>query len=130
MASSTYTANKVLELLVGKTAFATPTASLGVSTADPTADGSGIAEPTDAAYAQVETAGSDWAAAAAGAIANAAAISFPEATESWGTITHFFLVDGSDNLLAYGALTASKAVSSGEILRFPIGELTGTIATS
>lgn len=124
---STYAANKILELLVGKTAFATPTATIGLSTANPLDDGSGISEPSGNGYSRVTTSGSDWAAASSKSISNAVAIAFPEATGSWGTITHFFAVDGSSNLLFYGALTSSVSPMAGEIVRFPAGNLTGTV---
>lgn len=61
---------------------------------------------------------------------NSGAVEFPEATGSWGTITHIGIYDASTsgNLIAHAALTASKAIASGDILRFPIGELDVTLA--
>lgn len=61
---------------------------------------------------------------------NSGAVEFPEATGSWGTITHIGIYDASTsgNLIAHAALTASKAIASGDILRFPIGELDITLA--
>lgn len=126
--ASDYTENKVLELIVGKTAFATPTCYAALSTADPTDDASGLAEPSGNGYARVSTAGGDWEAAASGAIQNANAITFPEASGSWGTVTHFALFDASTagNMLAHGALGSSEAVTSGETPRFAAGALGGT----
>jgi hypothetical protein len=125
-----YTENKVLELLVGKTAFSTPTCYVAASTADPTDDGSGIAEPSGNGYARVSTAGGDWEAAASGAIQNANAISFPTASGSWGTITHFALYDASTNgnMLAHGDLDSSQAISTNQTLRFDAGALDITLA--
>lgn len=125
-----YAENKVLELIVGKTAFSTPTAYLAASTADPTDDGSGVAEPSGNGYARVSTAGADWNAAASGSIDNANAITFPEASGSWGTITHVALYDASTggNMLAHGALDSSQAIASGEVLRVPAGDATLTLA--
>jgi hypothetical protein len=131
---SDYAENKVLELIVGKTAFATPTAYIALCTADPTDAGTGASmnEVTNtAAYARVATAGGDWDAAAAGAIANATAIEFIQASGNWSTVTHFALVDsgtyGAGNMLAHGALTASKAVTSGDTVIFAIGDLSATL---
>lgn len=126
--ASDYTENKVLELLVGKTAFATPTCYVGLSTVDPADDNGGLAEPSGSGYARVATAGADWEAASSGAIQNANAITFPEASGSWGTVTHFALFDAATdgNMLAHGALGASSAITSGETPRFAAGALDGT----
>jgi hypothetical protein len=61
---------------------------------------------------------------------NSGAVEFPEATGSWGTITHIGIYDASTsgNLIARAALSASKAIASGDILRFPIGDLDVTLA--
>jgi len=61
---------------------------------------------------------------------NSGAVEFPEATGSWGTITHMGIYDASTsgNLIAHAALSASKAIASGDILRFPIGDLDVTLA--
>lgn len=102
---------------------------VALSTADPTDDGSGMAEPSGDGYARVSTDGTDWSVSSGGAVANATAITFPESTDSWGTITHFGLYDASTsgNFLAGGALTSSQAVASGKIVRFAIGDLDVTL---
>ena len=124
-----YVENKVLDHITGKTSFTMPTAYLAASTADPTDDGSGLAEPSGGSYARLETAGSDWAAASGGATSNAAILAFAEATGSWGTITHVALFDAASggNMLAHAALDSSQSISSGEVLRFPIGDLDITL---
>ena len=124
-----YTEAKVLDHIVGKTSFTMPTAYIGLSTADPTDDASGLAEPSGSGYARVATTGADWDAAAAGATANAAVITFPEASGAWGTVTHFFLADASTagNMLAHGTLDASRVVTSGITPRFAIGALDITL---
>lgn len=125
-----YAENKILELLVGKTAFSTPTAYIAASTADPTDDASGIAEPSGNGYARVSTAGGDWNSASGGSITNANAISFPESSGSWGTITHLAIYDAATNgnMIAHGALDSSQAIATGEILRVPAGSFTMTSA--
>ena len=127
---SDYTENKFLDHITGKTAFPKPTAYVGLCTADPTDAGTGAScnEVTDAnAYARVATAGADWAAASGGASSNANDITFPEATGSWGTVTHFALFDsgtyGEGNMLAHGSLTPSKTVTTGDTPKFAPGEL-------
>lgn len=72
-------------------------------------------------------------------IANTSAISFPEASGNWtGSVTHFGIYRGDGNASSYdigssgdrrrsdpiltGALTTSRSVNSGDILRFSIGD--------
>ena len=60
---------------------------------------------------------------------NSAAIEWPAATASWGTITHVAVFDAltTGNMLVYAALTTSKAIASGDILRIPLGDLDITL---
>lgn len=60
---------------------------------------------------------------------NNADIEFPAATGSWGTVTHLAVLDASTvgSIIAYGALTASKAIGTGDILRIASGELDITL---
>jgi hypothetical protein len=60
---------------------------------------------------------------------NNAAIEFPTASGSWGTITHVAVFDASTsgNMIAYASLTASKVIDTGDVLRFPSGELDITL---
>lgn len=112
--------------------FTKPTA-LGIAlfTAAPS-DAGGGTEVTGGSYARVNVAPLDanWTAASAtdGETDNAAAITFPTATADWGTVTHVGIYDATTagNLLFWGALTASKVVSSGDTFSFAIGALTVT----
>ena len=125
-----YTEDKVLDHITGKTSFTMPTAYIGLSTASPTDDASGLAEPSGGGYARVATTGATWDASSGGATANAAAITFPETSGSWGTVTHFFLADAASagNMLAWGTLDASRDLSaSGITPRFAIGALDITL---
>ncbi len=132
MSFSDYLETKVLDHVFGKIAYTMPTVYVGLSTADPLDDGSGLSEPVGGAYARVATTGATWNAAVAGApssINNANALTFPQATASWGTVTHFALFDAATggNLLGSGALTAAKAVASGDTVKFDIGQLSATL---
>jgi hypothetical protein len=62
-------------------------------------------------------------------MSNDVAITFPTASASWGTVTHFGVFDASTagNLLYWGALSVSKAVGSGDTASFAIGELDVTL---
>ena len=69
-------------------------------------------------------------AASNGTADNSGAVDFPAATGSWGTVSHFGLFDASTsgNLLIHGALTASKTVATGDILRIAAGDMDITAA--
>jgi len=129
MTFADYLENKVLDHILGKTAYTMPTVYVGLSTADPLDDASGLAEPLGGGYARVATTGATWNAAAVGSASNAAAITFPQATASWGTVTHFALFDAATagNMIASGALTVSKAIGNGDTAKFDIGQLTTTL---
>jgi len=127
---SDYLENKILDHIFMKTAFSQPTnIYVALSTADPGEDGSGISEPSGNGYARVQTSGDDWNAAANGHIDNANDITFPEATGDWGTITHFALFDAATdgNMLAYGSLSQSKTIGSGDTAKFKAGDLDVTL---
>jgi hypothetical protein len=117
--------NKILDHIFGKSNYTPSTIYVGLSTADPLDDASGLAEPSGNGYARVQTSASDWSAASAGGIDNVNDIEFQEATGDWGTITHFALFDAATagNMLAYGSLSQSKAVESGDTAKFAAGDL-------
>ena len=116
---------EILDHLFDIGAYAAPTLYVGLSTADPLDDASGLAEPSDG-YARVACAA--WT-RVAGLVDNDAAVEFPEASGSWGTITHVALFDASSggNMLVSFALDSGVAVSSGETARFPAGDLNVTL---
>jgi hypothetical protein len=122
---SNYWENKTLDHIFGKGNYTPPTIYVGLSTANPLDDASGLAEPAGNGYARVQTYAADWNVASAGTIDNANEIIFPEATGSWGTVTHFALFDTAigGNMLCHGALTQSRAIVSGDKARFAAGDL-------
>ena len=68
-------------------------------------------------------------AATGGASSNAADITFPTATASWGTITHVALLDAESagNMLMHSPLDATKAVGSGDTFKINAGDLDVTV---
>jgi hypothetical protein len=119
---SDYLEDKLLDHVFKTTAFSQPAGIfVALSTADPTDDGSGIAEPSGGGYARVQS--DNWDVAASRATENTDTITFPAATDNWGTITHFAIFDAitSGNMLAHGALSASQAVTPGNIVSFSAG---------
>lgn len=117
--------NEILDHIFGKGSYTPPSIWVALSTADPTEDGSGISEPVGNGYARKATAPADWSVAAGGALSNANELAFPEASGDWGTITHFALFDAvtGGTFLGYGTLDTAKPVTSGDTLKFPIGDL-------
>ena len=120
-----YWENKILDYIFGKGSYTPPTVYVGLSTADPLDDATGLAEPSGNGYARVQTSASDWNAASSGSLDNAHIIAFAEASGSWGTITHFALFDAATggNMLAHGVLTQSRAVIGSDTARFEAGDL-------
>ena len=60
---------------------------------------------------------------------NTAAVEWPVATANWGTITHIAVYDAlsGGNQIAYAALTASKVIATGDVIRVPAGDLDITL---
>ena len=60
---------------------------------------------------------------------NSSAVEFAEASGSWGTIVAAGIFDASTsgNLIAFANLTTSKAIDTGDVLRFNIGALDITL---
>ena len=109
---STYTAQNLLNYVVGKTAVPTlPTAYVALFTVAGADDGTGFTEVTGGSYARVATSGATWNAASAAVpsvVSNALAVAFPTATANWGTVVAWGLYDASTagNLLAWDYLGA------------------------
>jgi len=122
---SDYWENKILDHIFGKGSYTPPVIYVALSTADPTDDGSGFAEPSGNSYARLQTSASDWNAASSGSLDNASDITFGQATGSWGTITHFALFDAvtGGNMLAHGELSQPKAIGSSDTAKFEAGDL-------
>lgn len=132
--ASDYLENKLLNEVVGKTAYTMPTAYIALLTAVPDdADtGATLTEPsTGDGYARITTSGASWAAASGGSTSNAAILTSATATGDWGTILAIALVDsatvGAGNVLVWGELATSKTVLSGDSLTFAVGDLVITL---
>lgn len=120
MSFSNYLENKVLLHVFGATAYTAPTTLYcALFTSDPGEAGTGT-EVSGGSYARQTIAFTVTGSQAS----NTAAVEFPTATASWGTITYAAVYDAvsGGNLLASGALTTSKAIASGDVLRIPAGD--------
>jgi hypothetical protein len=117
---SNYLENKVLDHVFGGVAYTAPaTLYVGLFTSSPGETGSG-SEVSGGSYARQTIAFTVTGSQAS----NTAAVEFPTATASWGTITFAAIYDAlsGGNLLAYGALTTSKTIDSGDVFRIPAGD--------
>jgi hypothetical protein len=122
---SNYLANNILNHAFGKSDYSLPQVYVGLLSKEPDEEGSSILEPDCPSYARTVTNASSWETAFEGAIENMSNIIFPMACECWGKITHFALFDAvsGGNLLAYGILSPSKIINSGDIPAFAPGDL-------
>lgn len=120
---SDYSENELLDHVFNVAYTPAATVYLGLSTANPTDSGSGLAEPGGNGYARKAL---TFAAAASRTVAQNATVTFDQATGAWGTISHWAIFDAvtSGNMLAYGAFGTSKAVMSGNTPSVASGEIT------
>jgi hypothetical protein len=117
----------VLNYVFTTTSVTRPTAwYLALFTSNPAEDASGT---------EVSTSGTAYARQSAtftvsgNEATTSAAIEFPTATASYGTVTHVGVFDASTggNLIAYSALSTSKAVGTGDVFRVPAGDFDLTL---
>lgn len=123
-----YTEDLVLDWLLTSGTATRPTAwYVALYTVAPTDTGGGT-EVSGTNYARTAVTFSVSGTSPATA-ANSAAVEFPEAGGSWGTVVAAGIFDASSagNLLAYANLTTSKAVDTGDVLRFNTSALTVTL---
>lgn len=128
MSFADYLENKLLDHVFGATPYTAPaTLYVGLSTTAINDNGSGITEPSGGAYARVAVTNNttNWPNASGGAKSNGTTITFPPATAGWGTQIWAFVADAASggNILGKGALANSRAVNSGDTVRFDAGEL-------
>jgi hypothetical protein len=86
-----------------------------------------VTEVSGGSYARVALTGK-FPTATAGNLTNDAEIAFPEATASWGTVTHAGIYDAASggNLLWVSELSSSATISAGQIFKFAVSNLTLT----
>jgi hypothetical protein len=112
--------------LRGTTYTAPTTVYIGLYTSDPTDADTGT-EVTGGSYARQSV---TFGAPSNGVSTNSAAIEFPQATGTWGTVGWIGIEDAlsGGNLLYHTALDASKTIESGDIFKIAIGSLSVTLA--
>lgn len=124
--SNTYETH-VLNYVFTTTSVTRPTAwYLALFTTNPAEDASG---------SEVSASGTAYARQSAtftvsgNTASNSAAIEFPTATASYGTVTHVgvYTASSGGDLIAYAALSTSKAIDTGDVFRVPSGDLDVTL---
>lgn len=127
--NSTYFLDLVAGNVFGtKTTPAIPQYYIGLSTTAPSIDGTGVTEPSSSAgYARVEL--DSLSEPNNGTVSNTAAVSFPETTAPWGTVSHYVIFDSQTggNLLIYNALSEAKVMQTSDVLTFKTGDLVLTV---
>lgn len=134
MSKGNITENDILLKLFNNTALswdANTNLYVALHTGDPGETGSAnTSEATYTSYARVTVSRNSGGFTVSGnTVSNTAAISFPTCTGGSNTISHFSVVttsSGAGQILYYGALTSSLAVSNGITPQFAIGALTIT----
>jgi len=120
---SNYAENKVLDHVLGTTAYTKPTTYVALFTVAPT-DSTAGTEVTGGSYARVAGV---FDASVGGASSNTSNIDFTGMPAC--TVVAVGILDNSTggNLLVHGTLTANKALDAGDTLRVAAGDLDITI---
>lgn len=124
MSKTNYLENAVINHILRNTPLSSPSAVyVGLSTANPGEDGSGLAEPVGNGYVRRAV---TFGAPADGTTSNTNTLSFAASGGNWGTITHFALFDAASggNMLYQTSLTASRTINDTDSAEFAVGTLT------
>lgn len=142
-AMSNFLENALVDHIFRDTAFTKPsTIAIALCTAAPTdaSTGATITEVSNSGsyarqnlaastsnWANTQASGTGASSGTSGTTSNSSAITFPTATGDWGAITHVAILDsttyGAGNVLFWGALSATKTVTSGDTFQFSAASL-------
>ncbi len=124
---SNFLENALINATLRNTSYTSPAAVyVGLYTSDPTDANTGT-EVSGGSYTRTAV---TMGAPSNGVSTNTAAVEFPQASGSWGTVGWIGILDAtsSGNLLYHTALDTSKTISSGDIFKIAIGGLSVTLA--
>ena len=98
---------------------------VGLFTSDPTDTGAAGTEVSGGSYARTAVTFS----VTGDTASNTAAVEFPAATATWGSVTHIGVHDASSggNMLVHAALSTAKTIADGDVFRIPTGDLDITL---
>ena len=126
MSFSNFLETEILDHVFAGAAYTAPsTKYLALFTAISDGEAGSVTEISGNAYARQTVAFTT----SGNTTSNNAAVEFPTATGSWGTVTHVGVYDASSsgNLMAYATLSSSKAIATGDVFRVPSGDLDITL---
>ena len=124
---SNHLEDALINATLRNTTYTSPaTVYVGLFTSDPTDAGSGT-EVSGGSYARTAV---TFGAPSNGVTTNSAAVEFPQATGTWGTVGWIGILDAatSGNLLYHTALDVSKVIDTGDIFKISTGNLSVTLA--
>ena len=125
MSFTNFLETEILDHVFAGSAYTAPgTLYLALYTAAPGETGGGT-EVSGGAYARQSVAFTT----SGNTTSNSAAVEYPTATASFGTVTHVGVFDASTggNLMAYATLSSSKTIDTGDVFRVPAGDLDITL---
>jgi hypothetical protein len=126
MSFTNFLETEILDHVFAGAAYTAPgTKYLALFTAISDGEAGSVTELSGSAYARQSVAFTT----SGNTTSNNAAVEFPTATGSWGTVTHVGVYDASTsgNLMAYATLSSSKAIATGDVFRVPSGDLDITL---
>ena len=124
-----YLETKLLDHTFRNVAYTSPSAVyLGLFTAAPSDTGGGTELSGNAYVRQAVTMTTSGTSPTL--TTNSAAVEFPTATASWGTLVAVAVFDASTsgNMRAWADLASNRTVGSGDIFRVPVNDLDITLA--
>jgi hypothetical protein len=119
---SNFLETALINATLRNTSYTSPaTVYVGLYTSDPTDANTGT-EVSGGSYARTAV---TFGSPSNGTSTNSAAVEFPQATGSWGTVAYIGILDASTsgNLLYHTALDVSKTIDTGDIFKIAIGSL-------
>lgn len=124
---SNFLENALINATLRNTSYTSPAiVYVGLYTSDPTDANTGT-EVSGGSYARTAV---TFGAPSNGVTTNSAAVEFPQATGTWGTVGWIGILDATTagNLLYHTPLDASKTIASGDIFKIATGSLSVTLA--
>jgi hypothetical protein len=123
--------NRVMDHILGGSDYTRlANVHLALFTTAPTENGGGV-EVAGNGYTRVAIPNNstNWPASTGGTKTNGAAFTFPVATGSWGTITHWAIMSAATggNILFFGALSSAKTIANTDSLSFGVGQISITL---
>ena len=123
---SDFMEDKIIDHLLRNQAYTPPTSVYVALFTTATDDAGGGTEVSGGGYVRQAV---TLSAASGGASSNSAAVTFPQATADWGTVTHLAIMDAESGgeMLMHSILDASKTINNGDTFKINTGDLDITV---